>query len=60
MRTEKELIQEIRDIPTNYSGITVTEEELNIIEMSDMVDTCEYVGLRDGAGGPKTFHLFGG
>lgn len=57
MRTEKELIEKIRNTSADYCGVTVTEEELDIVQNSDMVDTCEYVGLRDGAGGPKTFHV---
>lgn len=57
MRTEKELIQEIRDTNVYYDGLDVTEEELNIIGESDIVKTFEYVGLRDGGGGPYTYHV---
>lgn len=57
MRTEDELIHAIRETDEFYDGLYVTQEELNIIEESDIVKTFEYVGFRDGGGGPATYHV---
>ena len=57
MRTEKELIKRIRNTSAEYGGLYITTDELNIIQESVFVNTCEYVGLRDGHRGLDTYHV---
>ncbi|MGL4451090.1 MAG: hypothetical protein ACRCTZ_07875 [Sarcina sp.] len=57
MRKEMELIQGIRDTNESYDGLFISSEELEVIEESSMVETCEYVGLKDGHEGEDTYHV---
>lgn len=56
-RLENELIQAIRDTDESYDGLYVNNEELEIIETSNMVEGCEYVGLKDGHEGKYIYHV---
>ena len=56
-RTEKELIQGILNTGEFYDGLLITEEELEIIEQSTEVESCEYVGLENGHEGLYTYHV---
>ena len=56
-RLENELIQGIRDTNEDYNGLYINNEELEIIEVSDMVKSCEYVGLKDDHEGEYIYHV---
>lgn len=57
MRKELELIEGIRNTLENYDGLFITEEELQIIQGSEFVESCEYAGLKDGHVGKETYHV---
>lgn len=56
MRTERQLLKEIKDL-TSYNGLYVTQKELEILETSENVENCEYIGLKDGHNGIYTYHI---
>lgn len=57
MRKELELIEGIRNTLENYDGLFITDEELQVIQESEFVENCEYVGLKDGHEGEETYHV---
>lgn len=57
MRTENELLKELKELGFKYDGLFVTEEEFETIEMMEEVISCEYVGYRNGGAGEYTYHI---
>ena len=57
MRTEKELLKEVKDLNEVYDGLEVTDEELEMIQCSSHVENCKYAGLSEGHAGQYTYHV---
>lgn len=57
MRNEKQLLEEIKQLAGIYDGLDITQEELEIIETMEQVESCEYVGLKDGHDGEETYNV---